>query len=351
MSRITRVLQVFVVFSLLYPAACLAEDVKISGSILVHQKGKVRAPGVSPLEHAKKLRKMGLNPENLTAEDCALYVKQRLKHNEIAGLRQRGIVVHQTYVPSVPGKHEMGFHLATVAYSSLDFIRQDPRFLRLESTEFASKPLNDLDGQQTNVDMVHGGTGVDARTGLGVKIAIADSGLDLTHGDIPAPAEAYDMTDGTGPGTWGTDVTNHVTDHGTHVTGSAVGSGALSAGTYIGSAPGATLYFYKIGEDDYAFAYDTDMIEAINRALAMDCNIFSMSYGGISTFMDGSAPVCQAIDAAAVAGMTCFISAGNEQDNDYHYSVEVAPGATSSTFDFTVENGDDVAPGATSTEK
>jgi hypothetical protein len=63
-------------------------------------------------------------------------------------------------------------------------------------TEPASRPLNDLAAVQTNVDRVHLGDGVDARTGLGVKIAIADSGLDLTHADIPAPAEKYDMIGG-----------------------------------------------------------------------------------------------------------------------------------------------------------
>ena len=341
--RLHKSLQIIIVFSLLYPAACLAAPgqplgAKISGAIRAHQAEKEQAGGLSGAEHAKKLRRLGLNPENLGGEDCALYVKQRLRRNEIASLRQRGIVVHETYVPPVPGKHENGFHLATVAYSSLDFISEDPRFVRLESTEFASKPLNDLAAQQTNVDMVHAGTGVDARTGLGVKIAIADSGLDLTHADIPTPAEAYDMTDGTGPATWGADVTNHVTDHGTHVTGSAVGRGTLSAGTYVGSGPGATLYFYKIGDDVYGSASDTDMIEAINRAQVVGCDIFSLSYGGTSTFMDGSGSVCQAIDAAAAAGMTCFTAAGNEQDNDYHYSVEVAPGTTSSAFGFTIVN-------------
>ena len=337
-SAVVKSLQIFVVFSCFYPVACLAKDIKVSETILAHQKEKVRPSDQSPLEHSQRLRKTGLNPQNLTGEDCALYVKQRLSRNEIARLRQQGVAVHETYVPPVPGKHESGFHLATVAYSSLDLIHRDGRFVRLESTESASKPLNDLATQQTNVDMVHAGIGVDARTGLGVKIAIADSGLDLTHADIPTPAEAYDMTDGTGPATWGTDVTNHVTAHGTHVTGSAVGSGGLSGGTYVGCGPAATLYFYKIGDDDYASASDTDMIEAINRAVEVDCNVFSMSYGGTSTFMDGSGPVCQAIDAAAAAGMTCFIAAGNEQNNDYHYSVELAPGATSSAFGFTIIN-------------
>ena len=337
-SIATKGLQVFVVFSLLYPGACLAGDIKVSGTILAHREKKVRPPGISPFEHARKLRRMGLNPRNLSSEDCALYVERRLRPGEIAQLGRRGVVVHGTYVPPVAGKHEKGFHLATVAYASLNRIREDSRFVRLESTELVNKPLNDLAAQQTKVDRVHAADGVVARTGLGVRIAIADSGLDLTHGDIPTPAEAYDMTDGTGPSSWGADVTNLVTSHGTHVTGSAVGSGALSGGDYIGAAPGATLYFYKIGDDSTGSASDTDIIEAINRAQAQGCDIFSMSYGGYSTFMDGSASVCQAIDAAAAAGMTCFLAAGNEPDNAEHYSVEVPPGATSSTFGFTISN-------------
>jgi subtilisin family serine protease len=336
-SVLAKSLGVIIVLSLLYPSVGFCSNGKISDTILAHRKAKIRPPGVSPLEHAKKLRGMGLNPNNLSGEDCALYVKQRLRPNEIAGLRRNGVVVHETYIPSVPGKHANGFHLATVSYSALDYVRQDARIVRLESTEFTSKPLNNLAAQQTNVDLVHAGIGVTARTGVGVKIAIADSGLDLTHGDIPTLAEAYDMTDGTGPGSWGTNVSNTVTDHGTHVTGSAVGSGALSGGTYAGAAPGATLYFYKIGDDETGSAYDTDMIEAINRAAAVGCKVFSMSYGGTSTFMDGSGSVCQAIDAAEAAGMACFISAGNEQDNGWHYSVEVPPEA-STTFGYTISN-------------
>ncbi|MBN2136792.1 MAG: S8 family serine peptidase, partial [Sedimentisphaerales bacterium] len=328
-------LLVFVALSLVCSSICPAGDVKISGAISAHMRAKERSAGVSAFEHAKKLRRMGLNPANLSGEDCALYVDEPLRRNEIARLRNQGIVVHDIYVPAVAGKHDKGFHLATVSYSALDFIRNDARFARLESVESANKPLNDLAAAMTKVDLVHAGTGVDARTGLGVKIAVADSGLDLSHGDIPTPIEALDVS-GTGP--WDSDVTNLVTAHGTHVVGSAVGSGALSGGQYIGMAPGADLYFYKIGDDVTASAGDSDMIEAITRAQSLGCDIFSMSYGGYSVFMDGSGAVCQTIDAAAAAGMTCFIAAGNEQDNRDHYSVEVAPGAVSGTFVFTINN-------------
>ena len=71
---------------------------------------------------------------------------------------------------------------------------------------------------------------------------------------------------------------------------------------------------YKIGNDISGESSWDDQIEAVNRALAVGCDIFSMSYGGVSTFMDGSSSMCQAFDAAVAAGMTCFVSAGNEQD-------------------------------------
>ncbi len=311
---------------------------KVSAEIRMHQRAKMRPSGVRNDVHTQNLVKMGLNASNLNAEDCALYVATPLTSREIATLRNQGIEVHETYVPPVAGRHPLGFYLATVLYSSLDQVESDARILKLETTENLSEPTNDLAVIQTNVDAVYNGWGVPARTGAGVKIAIADSGLDLTHPDIPTPAEAYDMTDGTGPSTWGTNVANTKSAHGTHVTGIAVGSGELSGGQYKGVAPGATLYFYKIGNDTNALASETDEIEAVNRALAVGCDIFSMSYGGSDTYMDGSNAICQAIDAAVAGGMVCFIATGNMAAQRVHYSVDVAPNTTSESFNYTTSN-------------
>jgi hypothetical protein len=80
------------------------------------------------------------------------------------------------------------------------------------------------------------------------------------------------------------------------------------------------------------------MIEAINRASTMGCKIFSMSFGGTDTFMDGSSSVCQALDAATAAGMTCFISAGNMGADKFHKSMTIPPATTTSAFGFTLDN-------------
>jgi subtilisin family serine protease len=313
---------------------------RISGEILAHRIEKQPAPGLSAALHEANLQRMGLAVGGTDAEQCALYVERPLSPQERAELFGKGVDVHETYIPPVPGKHPHGFHLATVRYDRLDAVSNDARLVRLESAELRSEPHNDQAVSWTQAKLVHEGTTLpQGYDGTGVKIAVADSGLDLTHGDIPTPVEAYDMTDGTGVGTWATDVANTVSPHGTHVTASVLGRGTLSGGKYVGAAPGASLYFYKIGDDTTAGASETDEIEALNRALAVGCDIFTMSYGGTSTYMDGSSAMCQAVDAAVAAGMTVFISAGNEQEDDQHASMDVAPGATSPAFGYTTTPG------------
>jgi cysteine-rich repeat protein len=309
---------------------------KVSGEILSHRDAKLRALELSPAQRRTALERRGLDADNLFAEECALYVQTALTESEIRALGDQGITIHPTWVPPVPGTHPHGFHLATVRYDSLDAVRADSRIVRLDSTEFTDNPENDLGGIQIHIDDVHSGS--PSYDGAGVRICIADTGIDLTHADFPTPLETYDMTDGTDPFTWDTNVANTVEDHGTHVSGTAVGDGSLSNGQYVGAAPGADLYFYKIGNDTTGNASKTDQIEAIERCVAVGGDIFSMSYGGFSTYMDGSDSKCQAIDAAVAAGVTVFGSAGNEADDAEHYSVSVAPGATTANFGFTVVN-------------
>jgi subtilisin family serine protease len=301
---------------------------KIDGEILAHQREKIQPAGTSLAEHRQNLNECGLNSGNLDREDVALYVKNRLTDTEITALQVEGIHVHATWVPPVAGKHPYGFHLATIEYRCTSFLEQDDRFVLVESTEYQHQALNDLGAIRTNVDDVHAGNGVTAATGAGVIIAVADSGIDLNHPDFPVPVEAFDMTDGVGVGSWGTNVANTVTGHGTHVTGTALGRGTQSGGTYKGMAPAAGLAFYKIGNDGSASASSTDEIEAITRAGVIGADVFTMSYGGLSAYMDGSSAMSAAIDAAEAAGMCVFISAGNEANASDHDSTNVAPGTT-----------------------
>ncbi|MEM7231444.1 MAG: S8 family serine peptidase, partial [Planctomycetota bacterium] len=311
---------------------------KISSRILYHQRMKTRADDVSPSEHLQKLEKLRIPRKDLGSESTALYVSERLTASELRSFRSKGIRIEaSSWVPPVSGQHPYGFYLAQVDYSALSVVAKEQKVVRVASLGGVLRPHNDLANAMTEVPRLHSGLSGTARRGAGVKIAIADSGLDLSHPDIPTPVEAYDVSDGTGIAEWSTDVTDHVSGHGTHVVGTAVGSGEASGGRYMGVAPDADLYFYKIGNDDDAFTTEEDIIEAVLRASEVGCDIFSMSYGGPIGPLDGSDAIDQAIDVATRRGMLCFISAGNEASSSGHHSIEVAPGE-SGFVDFQIDN-------------
>jgi subtilisin family serine protease len=312
---------------------------------MLHHDQKEAVRLLSPQARRQQLSAKGLRTDQLDAEDCALYAASPLPEPTLKSLTAKGIQVQtQSWVPPVPGHHPLGFYLARVPYAQLKTLEAEAQVLRTVSTEQVSHPVNSLGRQAMHVDEVYSGSGVTQRTGRNVKVAIADSGLDVTHADIPTPVERYDMTDGDTTETWGSDVSNRVTDHGTHVTGSLLGRGAWAGGKFAGTAKGARLYFYKIGSDADGTAASTDIIEAINRAKQVGCKIFSMSYGGFTDpYMDGSFPIAQAIDAAVAAGVTVFISAGNYRNDATHASMLMAPNSSSPIFTYRIDNSAGIA--------
>ncbi|MHC5110603.1 MAG: S8 family peptidase, partial [Planctomycetota bacterium] len=265
---------------------------KISGEILLNKGKKERLIAAKPDATREDMLAAGLGGKSFQNEECALYVHRKLNAGECEELRQQGVDINEwAWIPPVTGLHTFGYYLARVDYDSLNLVQNDQRIVKLLSVEGMAQPRNDLGAVMIGADDVKSGL-VDQvmRTGAGVRVAVADSGLDVDHPDLPTPIETFDVTFGDTPIDWPTDVANFITSHGTHVTGTVVGSGLLSNGKYAGAAPGADLYFYKIGNDNDATATFGDMVKAINRASEVGCDIFNMSYGGISSFLDGSDP-------------------------------------------------------------
>ncbi|TLF66028.1 hypothetical protein FE391_25705 [Nonomuraea sp. KC401] len=94
-------------------------------------------------------------------------------------------------------------------------------------------------------DRVSGERGL---TGKGVRVAVLDTGIDITHPDLQGKLATADPSDPKHPGGWiefgrdGRPVASEPHDssyHGTHVAGTIAGGDA--SGTRIGVAPGATL--------------------------------------------------------------------------------------------------------------
>lgn len=349
----------YLLFSVLQAAEVQGQSPKLSvldPRILHHQQQKQAALALNPRDRQRFLSQHGLKTDP-DRERIALYVRTRLHPEAMRALHAYGVEVDADgWIPPMPGgvrnervsplsgqgnaaplqpagRHPWGFHTATVPYAALPRLLQEPNVVRVTSLERVSHPRCDLARQVLHVEELQNApepfTGKSQKlSGSGVKFCLADSSLDTDHLDIPKPVEAYDVTTGSNFKAWKTNVIGAITEHGTHTTGIAVGNGHWSGGQYRGMALGASLYFYKIGDNVSGDSTNDDEIKAIVRGTEVGCRIFSLSFGSLGEELDGADPVEQAIDTATSQGVTFFVSAGNEADAGVHARVELAAGAS-----------------------
>jgi len=234
--------------------------------------------------------------------------------------------------------------------------------------------------------------GLPGYRGEGVKIAVIDSGIDYTHATFrgPGTAAAYDtakLTDTLpadpalfGPAAprvkGGTDLSGDAYDandplsvpqpdpnpldcnvgvgHGSHVAGTAAGSGVLSSGlAYTGPydlttssnsfrigpgvAPLADIYAVRV----FGCEGSTNLVvEALDWAVDHDMDVVNMSLG--SSYGTSDSADALASDNAAKAGVVIVASAGNSNDLRYitgspassTRAISVAATTTPATIDF-----------------
>lgn len=172
---------------------------------------------------------------------------------------------------------------------------------------------------------VNGGSG-----GVGVKVAVLDTGVDTDHPDLIA--NIFDCV---------TKVTHFVPDaksceddngHGTHVAGTVLANaGSDGLGVY-GVAPEASLIAVKVC-DRRGYCYGDDMAAGIHYAANSGANIISMSIGGNTP----DSQVSSAIDYAVGQGVLIVAAAGNDGPEDGSidypgaYIEVIAVGAIDST--------------------
>ncbi|MEM7309691.1 MAG: S8 family serine peptidase [Planctomycetota bacterium] len=303
---------------------------KIRGDVYATARKKVLPPGRTLDEHRAIVRSLRLDADDLDRGEVALQLRSKLTDAELAELRALGIEVHPyTWVPPVPGKHPHGVITADVPYGLLPLLAADERILRVTCVERRGQATTDEGGAMIGVPSIHAGGLGKARTGKGVHVAIADSGL--TKDLVPDPIETFDMTKGQDPDTWGTNVKNETSAltqysyHGTWVTSILVSQG--KDGQWIGTAPDADYSFYKIAKSGTLNdASTTDAIEAVNRALEIGADVFNLSYTYYDLYKDGSSALEQAVDHAVASGMTVFAAAGNGGTRALHDRVTLLPG-------------------------
>jgi len=137
----------------------------------------------------------------------------------------------------------------------------------------------------------------DTLTGAGVRVAIIDSGADVTHPLLQHIKTGADYTDGGAPTSWSRDVVGH----GSHCAGTIAarsdGSGPR------GFAPGAEIHVLKI----FPGGRFSSLLDALDYCIANELDVVNMSLGSDQQ----SSIVEQKLQEAVQNGVACIVAAGN----------------------------------------
>lgn len=252
---------------------------------------------------------------------------------------------------------------ARVPVAALRALADDPAVISVE-TSGRSRALLENSRTEIRADQVHAGQGGLPRAyrGKGVVVGVVDSGLDFTHPDFFGPdgrsrvRYLVDMKQGGQNVVWtGADIDanpNAVTErdgnggggHGTHVAGTAAGSGRRDA-DYLGIAPEADLIFVKgIREPDSNGGFDdADVVMGVqyifDRAEEMGKPaVVNLSLGGHLGPHDGTSNYERALSALTGPGRIIVAAAGNEGNDVIHAGGNLRAGALHETL-FYVNEG------------
>ncbi|WP_311767281.1 S8 family serine peptidase [Arachnia propionica] len=254
----------------------------------------------------------------------------------------------------------------TIDGSNLDALRELPGVKAVHAVPTYER-TNVKGSELTGVPMAWQGTGAGGHTGKGVKVAVIDTGVDYTHATFGGPGtkEAFDQATAASDGSalygprfkGGIDLVGDAytgdntpvpdanpidciaNGHGTHVAGTAAGSGVTVDGrTYTGSydaetlkqdflvgpgsAPEADLYAVKV----FGCSGSTNVVvEAIDWAVKNDMDVINMSLG--SDYGREDEPDAVAAANAVASGVVVVTASGNSGHQPYLTgSPAVAPG-------------------------
>lgn len=175
--------------------------------------------------------------------------------------------------------------------------------------------------EAVNADQVGAGSGRNPElTGKDIEVAVVDTGIDYTHPDFGGCEfessngledcekilDWEDFTDSSSSNPMDDD------GHGTHVAGTIVANGSLK-----GVAPEAQLMAYNVFEEQGGSlsASTSDIVDAVDRSVAEDADIVSMSLGVPEVDPDFDNPLRDSLENALNQGVLPVVAAGNDGSN------------------------------------
>lgn len=138
----------------------------------------------------------------------------------------------------------------------------------------------------------------DELTGKGAKVAIIDSGADNTHPLLRHLQRGIDLTNGSDPRSWATDVVGH----GSHCAGVITARGTADL-ALRGFAPEAEVHVLKL----FPGGRFSSLLDALDYCIEHQIDVVNMSLGSD----DASEAIAQKIEEATLQGVACVVAAGN----------------------------------------
>jgi subtilisin family serine protease len=140
--------------------------------------------------------------------------------------------------------------------------------------------------------------------GAGTRVAVLDTGVDLSHPDLPSPVLSTSFISG--------ETVDDFNTHGTHTSGTVLALDNTQG--VVGCAPQASLMMGKVLGNSGSGS-DAGVLAGVNWAVANGGKVISMSLGGggfSQAFQDG-------VTAAVNANVLVVAAAGNDNANEAFY--------------------------------
>lgn len=179
----------------------------------------------------------------------------------------------------------------------------------------------------------------DTNTGVGSKVAVLDTGIDVDHPDLDVAGGYNAITNIEG-------AADDDNGHGTHVAGiiAALNDTGEDTGAVTGVAPDASLYAVKV-LNAAGSGYVSDVVEGIYWAISNDMDVINLSLGTSTDY----STLHTAVDDAYAAGIVVVAAAGNEGNPPGKGDNVIYPAKYSSVIAVAATNQDDERPKRSST--
>src|SRR3989339_2079905 len=133
-------------------------------------------------ERIKAMQRMGIKTAEIEKQLVYVHLKRKLSPSRIASLKEIGVIVHEdSWIPPLKN-HPTGYIIASIPIDRLYDVARKSFVIRLETAEQVLLPKNDEAAKSIQADNVWEDYGYN---GTNVRIAVLDSGLDITHKVIP----------------------------------------------------------------------------------------------------------------------------------------------------------------------